>query len=95
MNPYHAVMADQAQGYVPIVRDGSRKLFGILAVRNDSPLQDVKELDGAPSEIPIIGYSASAFDEDREKCINAGMTAFLAKPLARDKLLAELDRLEF
>lgn len=52
MNPYHAVMAEQAQGYVPIVRDGSRKLFGILAVRNDSPLQDVKELDGKRIAFP-------------------------------------------
>lgn len=52
MNPYHAVMADQAQGYVPIVRDGSRSLFGILAVRNDSPIQDVKELDGKRIAFP-------------------------------------------
>ena len=52
MNPYHGVMAEQAQGYVPIVRDGSRMLYGILAVRKDSPLQDVKELDGKKIAFP-------------------------------------------
>lgn len=52
MNPYHGVMAEQAQGYIPIVRDGSRMLYGILAVRKDSPLQDVKELDGKKIAFP-------------------------------------------
>ncbi len=55
----------------------------------------IRDLDGNPSEIPIIGYSASAFDEDRQNCKNAGMNAFLAKPLSRDKLLIELDQMVF
>lgn len=65
------------------------KIDGLTAARM------IRELDGKPSEIPIIGYSASAFKEDREKCLNAGMNTFLAKPLARDKLLLELDQLQF
>ena len=44
MNPYHAVMAKKAQGYEPIVRSGKKKLKGILVVKKDSPIQDVKEL---------------------------------------------------
>ena len=46
MNPYHAVMAKQAQGYLPIIRDSARELTGILVVRKDSPYQQVQDLEG-------------------------------------------------
>ena len=46
MNPYHEVMAKRRQGYVPLVRS-KEQLSGVLVVRNDSPIQSVKELDGA------------------------------------------------
>ncbi|MDP6788547.1 MAG: phosphate/phosphite/phosphonate ABC transporter substrate-binding protein [Rhodospirillales bacterium] len=46
MNPYHAMLAAEKQGYVPLVRDGGRELFGILVLPKDSPIQDVKELAG-------------------------------------------------
>lgn len=52
MNPYHAVIANEAQGYTPIVRDDARKLQGILVVREDSPIQDVRELNGANIAFP-------------------------------------------
>ena len=42
MNPYHAVMAKRAQGYIPLVRDAAKPLTGILVVRRDSPLKTVK-----------------------------------------------------
>ena len=45
MNPYHEVMAKQAQGYLPLVRS-REALSGILVVRRDSPIQSVGELNG-------------------------------------------------
>lgn len=45
MNPYHAVMAKRAQGYIPLVRDGANPLTGILVVRRDSPIKSIKELN--------------------------------------------------
>jgi phosphonate transport system substrate-binding protein len=51
MNPYHFLMARKAQGYLPLVRDGSRLLSGQLLVRRDSPLQSVKQLNGK-----VIGF---------------------------------------
>lgn len=52
MNPYHAVMAHNAEGYIPIARSGEKKLQGILVVRDDSPIQDIKALDGKEIAFP-------------------------------------------
>jgi phosphonate transport system substrate-binding protein len=52
MNPYHVVLASQLEGYVPLVRDVARTLFGVLVVRTDSGITDVKQLDGAEIAFP-------------------------------------------
>jgi phosphonate transport system substrate-binding protein len=51
MNPYHAVMAKAAQGYVPLVRD-AKPLSGILLTRNDGPYKSLKDLQGKPVGFP-------------------------------------------
>ncbi|ARE40694.1 Phosphonate ABC transporter phosphate-binding periplasmic component [Rhodovulum sp. P5] len=52
MNPYHALVAEDTQGYLPIIRDGGRQLFGILVVRKDAPFQSVSELAGKSIAYP-------------------------------------------
>lgn len=52
MNPYHAMLAGEKQGYVPLVRDGGRELFGILVVPKESPIRDLKELNGQKVAFP-------------------------------------------
>lgn len=52
MNPYHSIMALDSQGYMPLVNDGGRQLFGVLAVPKDSPIQSVTELDGKKIAFP-------------------------------------------
>jgi len=52
MNPYHAMLAMRQQGYQPLVRDGERSLFGVLVVRKDSPITDVRELAGREVAFP-------------------------------------------
>ena len=52
MNPYHAVMAKRAQGYIPLVRDGANPLSGILVVQRDSPIKSIKELNGKQLVFP-------------------------------------------
>ena len=42
--------------------------------------------------IPIIAVTANAFDEDAQKCREAGMDAHLAKPLEMEKVVATITR---
>ncbi|MCG8511329.1 MAG: ATP-binding protein [Rhodospirillales bacterium] len=43
--------------------------------------------------MPIIGLSADATDETRNACLEAGMDFYLTKPVAAQKLLAEIETL--
>jgi len=50
-------------------------------IRND-PMQT--------AHTPILGLSASAFAEDIQSCLNAGMDGFLAKPISKSELVTAL-----
>ena len=52
MNPYHSTVAWKTQKYEPLIRDHSRKLFGILAVKEDSPYHSVADLNGSTISFP-------------------------------------------
>lgn len=43
-------------------------------------------------DIPIIAMTANAFAEDQQRCIDAGMNDFVAKPIDRQRLAAVLIR---
>lgn len=52
MNPYFMLLAHKQQGYTPLVRDVARKLYGIVVVRNDSPIKNIKQLNGEVIAFP-------------------------------------------
>ena len=63
------------------------EMDGFEATREIRRLES--ERDG---RITIIALTASAMDEDRRRCLGAGMDDFLAKPLQSHKLSDTLGR---
>jgi CheY-like chemotaxis protein len=59
------------------------KLDGLEATRQ------IRQLPGY-ARVPIVGVTANAFVEDRQRCAQAGMTDFLTKPVVPAKLHAVL-----
>jgi CheY-like chemotaxis protein len=86
---------------VTVVGTGVAAIEQTLTGRFDVVLMDVQmpEMNGIEAtrtiraretgwRVPIVGLTAHAFRGDRERCLEAGMDEFLAKPVRR----AELDR---
>ena len=49
-----------------------------------------EQLPKSKKEIPIIALTASVLQSDINKCLNAGMNAFIPKPFRRDELIGTL-----
>ena len=52
--------------------------------------QAIRKLPGRQARVPILALTANAFAEDRERCLNAGMNDFVAKPVDPEALFEML-----
>lgn len=98
----------KAAGFrLDIVGNGRAALDHAMASEFDIILMDVQMpiMDGLTAtremrklekfrSIPIIGLTAGAMEDDRHRCLAAGMSDYLSKPIDWDQLLALLDRFE-
>ncbi len=50
----------------------------------------IRALGGAAARLPIVAMTANARDDDRRACLDAGMDAFLSKPIDFDQLAQTL-----
>ena len=53
---------------------------------------ELRKMDSAAASIPVIGVTAHAMREDRDRCIAAGMNDYLPKPIKEEALRNMLDK---
>ena len=84
------------------VTTGSAAVEAVEAEAFDVVLMDVHmpEMDGLEAArairtaghlLPVIALTANAYSEDRDRCLEAGMTGYLSKPVEPDALRAAID----
>ena len=97
----------QGRGHhVDVVGDGQAALNAIEEQSFDLILMDIQmpEMDGLETArilrerqrnghrmAPIIAMTAHAMKGDRDKCIEAGMTGYISKPIQPDQLFALME----
>ncbi len=84
-NGFEAIQACDEHMYDVVLMDIQMPdMNGIQATRQ------IRELSSANSQVPIIAITANIMDEDRERCLTAGMNGFIQKPVDPNLLNAEI-----
>ena len=108
VNQTLAVRLLEKRGYlVTTVNDGHQALIALDRAEFDVVLMDIQmpQMDGleATAEIrrreirtgrhvPVIAMTAHALKSDEERCIEAGMDAYISKPIRTAELFATIER---
>jgi PAS domain S-box-containing protein len=86
-------VADDGDMAVAMVR---QNVYDLILMDVHMPVMDglaaARAIRALPqhAEIPIVALTASAFNEDRRSCLEAGMNDYIAKPVDPDALFATL-----
>jgi CheY-like chemotaxis protein len=90
----HMVLArDGLQALDRLVEMGSG-VYGIVLMDIQMPIMDgyeaTRRIHEIAPDLPVIGLTAHALGEERERCLAAGMVAHISKPIDADDLVAVL-----
>ncbi|WP_395703304.1 response regulator [Aquabacterium sp.] len=90
------LQVDTADDGEQAVRMAAAAPYALILMDVQMPLLDgleaTRRIRAMPAHrtTPIVAMTANAFSEDRQHCLDAGMTGFLSKPVRPDQLFAQL-----
>jgi PAS domain S-box-containing protein len=89
-NGLEAVQAWEKDAYDVVLMDVQMpELDGLEATAR---IRGLEQERGVTSRTPIIAMTANAMKGDRERCLEAGMDGYISKPVKRQTLFAEIER---
>jgi signal transduction histidine kinase/CheY-like chemotaxis protein len=93
------VAFDMAENGLQAIELGAARRYTMILMDCQMPVMDgleatrrIRGLSGGSADAPIVALTASAMPGDRESCIAAGMSDFLAKPVDLDAIAAVVHR---
>jgi CheY-like chemotaxis protein len=69
------------------------EMDGFTATRQIREAEQANAGISSASRLPIIAMTADAMQGDREKCLAAGMTDYISKPVRMEELQQVLERI--
>ena len=86
-NGLEAVVAVTQKKYDLVLMDVQMpEMDGIAATKH------IRSLAGSKGQMPIIAVTANTLEDDRQKCLLAGMNDFIPKPVDQQDLLDAITR---
>ena len=84
------------QEAVDAVRQQGAAAFAVVLMDVQMPVMDgfdaTRAIHALAPDLPVIGQTAHALDEERERCFAAGMVDHLAKPIDPERLVEVVRR---
>lgn len=108
INQKLAVRILEKQGWLPVIANNGKEAvelykkggFDLILMDVQMPEMDgleatekIRKIEGsAGGHIPIIAITASAFEEDKKRCLAAGMDAYTTKPIKIAELFGIIEK---
>lgn len=87
-------LADNGQQAIEHLEDAGPAEFGVVLMDVQMPMMDgyetTRRIHSFEPGLPIVGLTAHAMEEERERCLAAGMVARVTKPIDVDDLVSVL-----